>query len=317
MAVPRFVHRYCSIRLALAVVLAGLATIEAWPAFSQGRGDSRASGTAGGMPLMAMPLVALGGPAEGTTSPLTPPSAAPTERVPNSNDAAAARLLATARQDLAQGHSEIGRRVLEQIIVRYPDSPAVAEARRELSAMHTPPRRGAAANPSSEGHAQHPPEQSRSRASGWRTTVIHFAKPQEELRNGIGDRVFFSAGSAELGSRAVAVIAAQAEWLQRRPDLDIVIEGHADDRAAGADDESLSSNRAIAVRDRLAVEGIAPGRMRIVPQGARDPIATCDDGSCAVQNRRAVVQVALPQSQASEKPVAAAARDIGTGDRPR
>ncbi len=313
MAEPRFVHRHFRIHVSVAVALAGLATIEAWPAFSQARSEYRASGTAGRMTL--------GGPADGASSPLPPSGPPPIERVPNSNDPAAARLLATARHDLAQGHTEIGRRVLEQIIVRYPDSPAVVDAQRELLAIGGALRERAA-QPSTASPSPSQPGSSASDPappgiSAWRTTVIHFAKPQEELRNGIGDRVFFSAGSAELGSRAVAVIAAQAEWLQRRPDLDIVVEGHADDRAVGADDESLSTSRAVAVRDRLAAEGVAPARIRIVPQGARAPIATCDDGACAVQNRRAVVQVALPRSQAFEKPVAAAGPDIGTRDRPR
>jgi outer membrane protein OmpA-like peptidoglycan-associated protein len=313
MAVPHFVRRISQICLVSSVALVGVAIIETWPAFSQSPGDHRASG-----PLARMTL---GGPAEGAAPPLSPAIAPSTERVPDNTASAAARLLATARNDLAQGHIEIGQRVLEQIITRYPDSLAAPEARRELQAIE-PALRGSATKAPADGTSpsasQVPPSQvSRPQISAWRTTVILFAKPQEELRNGIGDRVFFSAGSADLGSRARAVIAAQAEWLRLRPDLDIVVEGHADDTAAGADDESLSSSRATAVRNRLAAEGVAPERIRILPQGARDPIATCDDGTCAVQNRRAVVQVALPQPQPSDKPVEAAGHDIRTGDRSR
>ena len=302
MAVPCFVRRHCNCLLVGVIALTGLGAAETWPAFGQSRGQDRQIA-----PFDRMPL---GGPAEGPAV-ASPPTVAPSaERAINPTDTAAARLLAAARQDLAQGNAELAQRVLEQLVARYPDSALVDEARHELYAIYTGLR----------GTAQRPPAVSAAPSpalSGWRTTVVHFAKPQEELRNGIGDRVFFSAGSAELGSRARAVLSAQAEWLGRRPDLDVVVEGHADDADAGADDEKLAASRAIAVRDRLAAEGVAPARIRIVPHGARDPIASCDDGSCAAQNRRAVVQVAIRRSQPPDNSLDAVGQAAGSDGRPR
>lgn len=308
MAVPRFVRRQNHIFIAGALALAGLAAFETWPAFGQQRSSNSRIAPSERMPL--------GGPA------IDPAD----ERAPDPTHLAAARLLAVARQDLAQGRAEIAQRVLEHLVARYPGSPSVGDAMRELDSIYAA-RRATAPQQSAASAAPPRPE-----VSAWRTTVVRFAKPQEELRNGIGDRVFFSSGSAELGSRARAVIAAQAEWLQHRPELDVVVEGHADDAGVAADEDKLSASRAIAVRDRLAAEGVAPARIRILPQGARDPIATCDDGSCSAQNRRVVVQVALPpvalppvalppvalpKSQAADNPFEAAGNAAGIADRPR
>jgi peptidoglycan-associated lipoprotein len=108
----------------------------------------------------------------------------------------------------------------------------------------------------------------------------------------VGDRVFFSEGSAELGARARKALAAQAVWLAHHPAVRVTIEGHADD--PGGDDTILSGHRAEAVRQRLIEAGIAPERIRTVAYGRRYLIATCADPRCGPQNRRAVTVVGWP-----------------------
>ncbi len=129
--------------------------------------------------------------------------------------------------------------------------------------------------------------------SGWRTSVVSIRRLQDEFRNSIGDRVFFSAGSDELGSRARAVLAAQAAWMLQRPQVEISIEGHADDAMAGADNEAIAASRARAIRDRLVEAGVEPGRIALTSKGGSDPVATCSDSDCAAQNRRAVIAVGV------------------------
>ena len=108
----------------------------------------------------------------------------------------------------------------------------------------------------------------------------------------VGDRVFFSEGSAELGARARRALAAQAAWLALHPGVRVTIEGHADD--PGGDDRALSEHRAQAVRQRLIATGLAPERIRTVAYGRRSLIAACSDPQCAPQNRRAVTVVGWP-----------------------
>ena len=112
-----------------------------------------------------------------------------------------------------------------------------------------------------------------------------------ELTADIGDRVFFSRGSAELGSRARSMLAAQAAWLRRNDAVGVVIEGHADGEEIAAGHADLSLQRAQIIRAALATEGIAPDRLKVLAVGDARPIATCVEAFCAAQNRRVVVRV--------------------------
>jgi outer membrane protein OmpA-like peptidoglycan-associated protein len=215
---------------------------------------------------------------------------------------AALRLLALARQDLSEDRIEPARRALEMLVARYPDSGSATPARRELLRLysadaeitartgHPPTAHTAAARP----RILERPEQRTDAAQGWRTEVTSFRRLQHEFRNTIGDRVFFGPGSDDLGSRARAVLATQARWLKERPQVEIVVEGHADDVAAGADNELISAGRARAVRDRLVAEGVDAARIAMTAKGSSDRVALCADSDCAAQNRRVVIAVRLP-----------------------
>jgi hypothetical protein len=88
-----------------------------------------------------------------------------------------------------------------------------------------------------------------------------------EFQSQVGDRVFFSDASAELGSRGRLALEAQAAWLLRNRELSVVIEGHADDAGDIAHNIEVSQRRADAVRRRLIQMGVAPERIRIVAYG--------------------------------------------------
>jgi outer membrane protein OmpA-like peptidoglycan-associated protein len=112
-----------------------------------------------------------------------------------------------------------------------------------------------------------------------------------EFQASVGDRVFFSQGSADLGTRARLAIEAQAAWLLRNPTLPVVVEGHADDSASGEQDRELSQHRAEAVRRRLVLAGVVPERIRTVAYGRQRLVADCRSAACSAQNRRAVTVV--------------------------
>ena len=211
---------------------------------------------------------------------------------------AALRLLGLARQDRSEQRLEPARRALELLIARYPDSASAATARRELFQLYGADtqiagavlqRPAAVPSPAPAGANLPSPEA----VSGWRTSVVSIRRLQDDFRNSLGDRIFFSAGSAELGSRARAVLAAQAAWLASRPQVEVSVEGHADDAMTGADNEAVAASRARAVRDRLIEEGVEPGRIALTSKGGSDPVATCSNSDCAAQNRRAVIAVGV------------------------
>lgn len=113
----------------------------------------------------------------------------------------------------------------------------------------------------------------------------------------VGDRVFFSNGSADLGGRGRAAVAAQAQWLLKNPQYHARIEGHADDPPLRPEaQEELAEARAATVRDALVRAGVEAGRLGIVPWGRERRVAECDGSDCEAQNQRAVTVLALPSA---------------------
>jgi len=104
----------------------------------------------------------------------------------------------------------------------------------------------------------------------------------------VGDRIFFDTDSSVIRADAQQTLAKQAQWLQRYPNYQITIEGHADERGTREYNLALGQRRAAATRDYLASQGVPASRMRTISYGKERPVAVCDDISCWSQNRRAV-----------------------------
>lgn len=235
----------------------------------------------------------------------------------------AGRLLAEAREHLARGNARESRRRLEVLVARYPDTAAADEARRELGRVY------AREQPSMRERQERSapslalsPADPRSDSGGTVRQLVNPGLPvsvekvpdsgteqspdglrvtraiQQEFRLSIGDRVFFGEASAELGSRARGVLAAQAQWLGRFPGVPILIEGHADEAGSNDYNRELGLKRAQAVRVRLIEEGIEPGRVATTTYGRAQPVANCTAADCAAHNRRAVTVVAGSPSEA-------------------
>jgi peptidoglycan-associated lipoprotein len=139
-----------------------------------------------------------------------------------------------------------------------------------------------------------------------------------EFQAQVGDRVFFSEGSAELGTRARAALEAQAAWLKRHAALPVTIEGHADDAGAVSHNLDVSARRAEVVRRRLIEIGVAPERIHAVAYGRERVVADCAEPGCAAQNRRAVTVVGGPNAASAPAGDAGrAANDTAAGRSPR
>lgn len=226
------------------------------------------------------------------------PQATPDE--PRSPDA----LFAAAMAEMQAARFDEARRLLEFFVVRDPQHPLVPDARRHLAELyqldvkavpHGPPAETAATPFVSPVAA---PVEARQVA----TPRSVGGKLEDSFMLEAGDRVFFAPKSAELGSRARFVLAAQARWLKRNASLSAVVTGHSDDPALDREGlERLATERAEAVFRRLLEEGVAPERLAISPQGTARPAANCLSADCAAQNRRAVT--VLTAQRVSELPV--------------
>jgi outer membrane protein OmpA-like peptidoglycan-associated protein len=118
--------------------------------------------------------------------------------------------------------------------------------------------------------------------------------PSDVFKASVGDRVFFSEGSAAVGARARVALEAQAAWLQRHKTLAVIVEGYADEPGTNALNLQLARERAEAVRRRLVELGVEEHRITLVAFGRDRRIADCASALCAAQNRRAITVVGQP-----------------------
>ena len=107
----------------------------------------------------------------------------------------------------------------------------------------------------------------------------------------IGDRVFFGLDQHDLSPEARSTLEQQATFLGQQPALDVVIEGHADERGTREHNLALGDRRANAARDYLIALGVAPERIRTVSYGEERPSVVGSNDSAWAQNRRAVTVI--------------------------
>ena len=99
---------------------------------------------------------------------------------------------------------------------------------------------------------------------------------QQDFVVNVGDRVYFDTDSSDIRSDAQGILAAQAAWLVRYPQVNIRIEGNADERGTREYNFALGARRAQSVSDFLASKGVAGGRISTISYGKESPI---DNGS--------------------------------------
>lgn len=225
----------------------------------------------------------------------------------NDDPRSADALFDAAMTDLQGARFDEARRLFELFVVRDPQHPSVAEARRHLSELYQINAKAVVLGEPAETAAVPEvapvaaPEPVAARVVTTPRSVG--GKLEDSFMLEAGDRVFFAPRSSELGSRARSVLAAQARWLKRNASLSAVIEGHSDDPALDDDGlDRLAAERAEAVFQRLLEEGVTPERLAIAPQGKTRPVAICTGADCAAQNRRAVT--VLTAQRVSELPAA-------------
>ncbi len=103
----------------------------------------------------------------------------------------------------------------------------------------------------------------------------------------IGERVFFDLDSYSVRADAAPLLDAQAAWLVRYPNVQVRIEGNADERGTREYNLALGSRRANSVREHLVSRGVAPSRISTVSFGKERPIDPGSTEEAFQRNRNA------------------------------
>jgi peptidoglycan-associated lipoprotein len=110
----------------------------------------------------------------------------------------------------------------------------------------------------------------------------------EYLASGVKDRVFFATNETVLTTASRETLRKQAEWLRKNSSINIVLEGHADERGTREYNLALGERRANSAKDYLMTYGISSDRISVISYGKERPV---DSGSTPLswsKNRRSV-----------------------------
>ena len=110
----------------------------------------------------------------------------------------------------------------------------------------------------------------------------------EYLASGVPDRVFFATNEIVLTTASRETLRKQAAWLRENSDINVIVEGHADERGTREYNLALGERRANSAKDYLMTYGISSDRISVLSYGKERPV---DSGSSPLawsKNRRSV-----------------------------
>ena len=110
----------------------------------------------------------------------------------------------------------------------------------------------------------------------------------EYLASGVPDRVFFATNKTNLTTAARDTLRKQATYLRKNKDLNVTIEGHADERGTREYNLALGERRANSAKDYLMTYGISGKRISVISYGKEKPVNSASTPLSWSQNRRAV-----------------------------
>ena len=110
----------------------------------------------------------------------------------------------------------------------------------------------------------------------------------EYLANGVPDRVFFATNESVLTTASRDTLRKQAAWLRKNSDINVVLEGHADERGTREYNLALGERRANAAKDYLMTYGISENRISVISYGKERPFDSGSNPLAWSKNRRSV-----------------------------
>ena len=110
----------------------------------------------------------------------------------------------------------------------------------------------------------------------------------EYLASGVKDRVFFATNSSQLTTASRDTLRKQATYLRKNKNLNVVLEGHADERGTREYNLALGERRANSAKDYLMTYGISSDRISVLSYGKERPVDAGSNPLAWSKNRRSV-----------------------------
>ena len=110
----------------------------------------------------------------------------------------------------------------------------------------------------------------------------------EYLASGVPDRVFFATNESILTTASRETLRKQAGWLRKNSEINVVLEGHADERGTREYNLALGERRANSAKDYLMTYGISADRISVISYGKERPVDSGSNPLAWSKNRRSV-----------------------------
>ena len=110
----------------------------------------------------------------------------------------------------------------------------------------------------------------------------------EYLASGVPDRVFFATNESVLTTASRETLRKQAAWLRKNSNINVVLEGHADERGTREYNLALGERRANAAKDYSMTYGISSDRISVLSYGKERPVDSGSNPLAWSKNRRSV-----------------------------
>lgn len=101
--------------------------------------------------------------------------------------------------------------------------------------------------------------------------------------------IYFAFDDSRVSSEYGELLADHAEFLVQNPNVDVTIEGHADERGTPEYNIALGERRAKAVAQYLQNLGVSSSQIETVSYGEEKPLVNASTQSAYAKNRRAVL----------------------------
>ncbi len=102
-------------------------------------------------------------------------------------------------------------------------------------------------------------------------------------------RVYFEYDSSAIDEEGRAIVEAHAGYLVNNPSLNIIVEGHTDERGTREYNLALGERRANAVARLMQALGVTPDRIQTISYGEERPVALEHGEAAWSLNRRAEI----------------------------
>lgn len=112
------------------------------------------------------------------------------------------------------------------------------------------------------------------------------ARALADARDNLEQPVYFDYDASEIRMDQREIMRLKAEILNASPQVQIRLEGHADERGSTEYNIALGNRRAVAVRDFLTGFGLPEARFALVSFGEEQPAVRRSDEAAWSQNRR-------------------------------